>query len=145
MSHRAGNQIVEAGEVIGGRRQRKTCAARHGAVPDRLESAFIEQLSGRADQRIPATFALGGDGTLRSRNRLRRDSSGRSDDGRRGGYARRGNDLLGSDSYLGSEGSLGSHSCSHLGHGASQAGAALPFRTNTQESRSREGAESGTL
>jgi hypothetical protein len=87
-------------------------------VPDRLESAFAEQLGGCVDERIPATLALRCDSAFGRGNRLGCNCGGRSDN------RRRCNNLLGRHSYLGSEGSLGSHGCGHLGHGASQAGAA---------------------
>ena len=119
MGDRTGDQVVEAGEVVGGRRQREARAAGDGAVTDRLESAFTQQLGGRADQRVPTTFTLGGDSTFGHDSRF----------GATTGWC--GDDFRGSPGYLGSDGSLGSHGCSHLGHGASQAGAALPFRANT--------------
>src|SRR6202022_3496079 len=59
MGDRVGDEVIEAREVIGGRSQRKSCPAGNGAVADRLESAFAQQLGGGADQRVPSTFSLG--------------------------------------------------------------------------------------
>ena len=81
--HRTGDQVVEAGEVVGGRRQRQARAPGDSAVPDRLETAFAQQFGGRADQRVPPALTLRGDGSLGDHHRLRRDWHRRGDDGRR--------------------------------------------------------------
>ena len=57
MGNRTGDKVIEAREVVRGRRQWKARPARNGAVTDRLESAFTQQLGGGADQRVPPTFS----------------------------------------------------------------------------------------
>ena len=138
MGDGTGDEVIEAREVVRGRRQRKARPARNGAVTDRLESAFTQQLGGGAYQRVPPTFSLGSNSSFESDSCLRSNSWLGSDNS------------LGSGGYLGSDSSPGSHSCSHLRHAASQAGAALPFRINTPQPRSgeratRRFASSGTL
>jgi hypothetical protein len=59
MGDRAGEEVIEAGEIVGRRGQRKTCSASDRPVTDRLESTFAQQLGGGADQRVPPTFSLG--------------------------------------------------------------------------------------
>jgi hypothetical protein len=144
MGDGTGDQVVEAREVVGGRRQRKARTARNGAVTYRLEPAFTQQFGGGADQRVATTFSLGSDSPFWGGSSLRPDGCLRSanslaSDGDLGTA-----DSLGSDGYFGSECPLGSDGRSHLRHGASQAGAALRFRINTQP-RSGEAARTGAL
>ena len=68
-----GDEVVERREVVGRRRQRQPGAARDGAVPDGVEATFAQQIGGRADQRVPSPFSLGGD---RCRHALHAASNG---------------------------------------------------------------------
>ena len=55
------DEVVERREVVRRRGQRQPRAAGDGAVPDGVEAALAQQIGGRADQRVPSSFSLGGD------------------------------------------------------------------------------------
>ncbi len=52
-------QVPQRLEVVGGGRERDVRAVGHGPVPDRLESAFDEELTGRGHQGRAPALTLG--------------------------------------------------------------------------------------